>query len=72
MIFDPGKLICAVCGREVERLERVEDPLRRKVTFTAYCHGDVETVDIQERELEANAERIKFGRAFVRPRALTP
>lgn len=64
MIFDPGKLLCAVCGREVDRLDRVEDPVRRKVTFTAWCHGDVETTDILEADLVRNAERIKFGRAF--------
>lgn len=65
MIFDPGWPTCAVCGRPVERLSRTEDHVRRKLTVVAECHGDVESVDIAEAELIANAERIKFVRAFV-------
>ncbi len=65
MIFDPGWPTCAVCGRPVERLARVEDRVRQKLTVVAECHGDVESVDIAEADLVTNAERIKFARAFV-------
>lgn len=71
MTFDPGWPICAVCERPVERVEHDEDALRAKLVITVYCHGDVETAEILERELVRGAECIKFGRAFTRsPKAL--
>jgi hypothetical protein len=73
MIFDPGWPTCAVCNKPVERCTRTEDHVRAKLTIVVECHGDLESVDILERELVDHADRIKFGRAFERDaRALPP
>jgi hypothetical protein len=41
-----GKPMCAVCGHPVERLTEERHPFFDRTIFTAYCHGDTETVTI--------------------------
>lgn len=53
---------CAVCGRPVERMTEEEDTCRDVVIFTAWCHGQRDTV-----KLDAGDPRLKgitFGVAF--------
>lgn len=62
---------CSVCGTPVERFDLEEDPFLERVRATAYCHGQVERVDIsfaEMRTLETFA-----GLAFAdQPRRLAP
>lgn len=41
MIQLPG---CAVCGRTVDRLVRLEKPDTLEIVFEAHCHGQIDRV----------------------------
>lgn len=56
-------LICAVCKRPVDRVERDYDILRRETIFTVRCHGAVQVVRLQDCEVR-DATRIAIGMAF--------
>lgn len=59
---------CAVCGTFVERFDEVQDTFLERVVFTAYCHGDVERVEVAFSEMPAS---IDFAEAFRSPRRLS-
>ena len=44
--------ICAVCGREVERLIEWPRPDRDAVVFEAICHGEIEKTEIRAIDME--------------------
>lgn len=35
-------IMCAQCGKPIERLEMQQDLFSRATVFTAYCHGEME------------------------------
>lgn len=59
-------IMCAVCKRQVERVERREDCCRMTVHFRVFCHGQVEESELERFDF-ARADRI-IGTAFATPR----
>lgn len=59
----PIKIICAVCNRPIERLERTDDPTTLSVKFRAYCHGEMEEVIIHHMDI-CEGISIQGGVAF--------
>jgi len=62
---------CDVCNRPVERVDRSDDCRTGLVTFRVFCHGAEEVVELDEAHI-ARMRGLAFGRAFKRPKALTP
>lgn len=58
-----GVLMCAKCGKPVERVESGIDPMTGDYVFTAFCHGKSE-VSILTRAEMAMASRIDYAVAF--------
>lgn len=56
---------CAVCNKPVERMEVWNDPMTFAKTYSAFCHGERQNVQITDFTLE-DAHEIKFVRAFER------
>lgn len=54
---------CAVCGKPVERLDRLDSAYDCRVTFRVVCHGASETIRVDEKEL-VGVDRVEFGEAF--------
>jgi hypothetical protein len=63
---------CARCGRFVDRFEERQDDHLRKLILTAYCHGEVERVDLPLEDLESGPSKIELGLAFTETRRLGP
>lgn len=57
---------CAVCGRPVDRFDWHVDPdTKLHMIYTAYCHGDSETMRLSMREMKALlAGGVQGGEAF--------
>jgi len=65
IIRDVDYPMCDLCGRPVEDLYQVPDILNRATIVTVFCHGEKESVRIDDVTLhEMIPGSIKFGRAF--------
>jgi hypothetical protein len=70
--------ICDVCEKPVDAMwmDNALDLFPGGRMFTASCHGETETVTVTEDDmrkmLETGQTRFRFGRAFVRAKALLP
>jgi hypothetical protein len=65
---------CGVCRRPVDRMEQNDDLFTGAIVLSAFCHGQVETVQINREELLA-ASGVYLCEAFVgqdRPRLPSP
>lgn len=58
-----GVLMCAKCGKPVDRVESGIDPKAGDYVFTAFCHGKSE-VSILTRAEVVSASRIDYATAF--------
>lgn len=56
------KPICAICNREVEKMEVCIDHCNKTNVFIVYCHGDREICDIPHTLLQDN--KLEKGYAF--------
>lgn len=45
------RIMCDVCGREVERIEMIETPWLRERQLTVFCHGEAETMTVTDKDL---------------------
>lgn len=63
-----GVLMCAKCGKPVDRVESGINPMTGDYVFTAFCHGETE-VSILTRAEVARASRIDYVVAFDKPAA---
>jgi hypothetical protein len=61
------EVICDVCNKPVDVIERDYDIRRRETIYTVYCHGDREEVRLSDATV-AGAEHIGVGRAFAKKR----
>lgn len=60
---------CAVCQRSVDRISCRYDIARQATIYTAYCHGDSETVYLGDVDIMlSTSDGISFGIAFGTPR----
>jgi hypothetical protein len=57
--------ICGVCDKPVERFEQVEDFRTYTLIFLAYCHGQVERMNIDKDDLIDIHRNITGSRAFI-------
>jgi hypothetical protein len=64
--------ICAVCEKPVDKIVSMRDGFREVVSFRVFCHGDVETVEMDVIDMHDATGPIRFGRAFVREKRLGP
>lgn len=64
------KPICAVCRREVERMESNQNPCTMAITFRVYCHGQQEEAVLSDFDRMV-ADKIEPGLAFLPMVALT-
>ncbi len=62
-----NKPICARCGREVDRFIEEHNTFTEVVRYTAYCHGETESVSFNEAELNG---AVRLGHAFTAQRLL--
>jgi hypothetical protein len=51
------RIRCARCGRQVERVEWFDDHLTRLRVVRAYCHGDVDEMRVNLRDLTLDLSR---------------
>ena len=59
------RLICAVCGREVDELRSTYDVRTRAMLYLVRCHGQEQRVELSEYLIaEAGPRGITVGRAF--------
>lgn len=58
---------CAVCRKPVDKVEAMDDPLRRSRRFRLSCHGEVEEGELPDWQV-LDAAQIEFGLAFERAR----
>ena len=58
-----GVLMCAKCGKPVDRVESGIDPMTGDYVFTAFCHGDTEASVLTRAEV-VGASRIDYAVAF--------
>lgn len=59
----PPRVVCGMCGREVERVEWWRDDLRRTIEVRVYCHGEVDAAYLTDADLVARdtiAEAVAF------------
>jgi len=61
--------ICDVCKKPVDKLVWMDDAFMERRSYRVFCHGDMQTVHVEIRELEHSSGAITFGRAFVRETA---
>lgn len=61
-----GVLMCAKCGKPVDRVESAINPMTGDYVFTAFCHGESE-VSVLTRAEVAMASRIDYAVAFSAP-----
>jgi hypothetical protein len=64
--------ICDVCEKPVDKIVSMRDGFREVVSFRVFCHGEVETVQVDLMDLHDALGEIHFGRAFVREKQLGP
>jgi hypothetical protein len=58
---------CAVCDAPVEKMTAGRDPLRCKTVYTVACHGQTETMEIDD-SVMVTMRSIGPGAAFATPR----
>lgn len=64
---------CAICRRPVDRISCRYDIARQATIYTAYCHGDSETVYLGDVDIMLSTfDGISFGVAFGTPRLGAP
>jgi hypothetical protein len=56
---------CAVCRKPVDKVESMDDPLRRSRRFRVSCHGEAEEGELSDLQM-LDAVQIEFGLAFER------
>lgn len=59
-------LLCAVCGRLVERVRRFAQPGLGSTAFEVTCHGEMEVVEVPYSVMEDSRLRIDLAPAFGR------
>jgi hypothetical protein len=72
MNFAPRVIMCAKCGKPVERIEQFvfwENTENETIRIRVHCHGEIEHEDVRLRELVG---AINFTAAFRQPFALPP
>ena len=57
--------ICAICDKPVDRFEQLEDFRSYSLIFVAYCHGQVEHMNIEKNDLIDIHRDITGSRAFI-------
>jgi hypothetical protein len=68
----PPLPICDVCKKTVDKLVSVKDDFDDCLAFRVFCHGEVETVRVDIRDLREMTGQMYFGRAFVKAKQLVP
>lgn len=53
--------ICAICDKPIDKLTEGYHPVERIRAYTAECHGDIEVVNVGDKEL------MDFCGAIIRP-----
>ena len=61
--------MCAKCGRPVDKIMCIEDPMTRTTRYVVSCHGDQESVRLSYKDV-VDSNHIEFGFAFAGERIL--
>ena len=61
---------CAVCCRPVDKVTVSRNEISCRDTWTVYCHGERESVTIDE-EMVMSCSDMRMGQAFTGRKALT-
>lgn len=67
-----AEIQCAICDKTVDRVEREKNYQTDSIRYKVYCHGDTDTCELTQHQIENCNGRIEPGYAFTTKRVEPP